>query len=218
MTPGRGGGASRGGLLTTIAGGVGDEPVEYALEGSIFITGAAVQWLRDGLGLIETAADSEAVARTVPSSDGVYVVPAFVGLGAPHWDMYARGTIVGLTRGTNRAHLVRATLESIALQSVDVIDAMERAANVRLEELRVDGGAVANDLLMQMQADFLGRPVVRPAVIETTAAGAAYLAGLSVGVWNGLPDLSAHWRIEKRFEPSMPAAEREATLAGWRRA
>jgi glycerol kinase len=217
VTDGRPAGDTAGLLTTLTAVGSGRQP-GYALEGSIFITGAAVQWLRDGLGLIESAAESEAVAASVPSSEGVYVVPAFVGLGAPHWDMYARGTILGLTRGTQRAHIVRATLESIAFQTVDVIEAMERVSGVRLEELRVDGGAVANDLLMQIQADLLGRPVVRPAVIETTAAGAAYLAGLSAGVWHGLADLTAHWRVERRFEPAMAAAERQAALAGWRRA
>ena len=190
----------------------------YALEGSIFVAGAAVQWLRDGLGVIRTAAESEAVARSVPSSEGVYVVPAFTGLGAPHWDMYARGTIVGLTRGTGRAHVVRATLESIAYQTRDVVEAMERASGVALAELRVDGGAAANDLLMQVQADILGRPVVRPAVTETTALGAAALAGLTTAVWRSLPELEAHWRVDRRFEPALPAAEREAAHRGWRRA
>jgi glycerol kinase len=204
-------------LLTTIAWGLGGR-IEYALEGSIFIGGAAVQWLRDGLGLIATAAESEAVAASVPSSDGVYVVPAFVGLGAPHWDPQARGAIVGITRGTGRAHLVRATLEAIAFQTRDVIEAMEAECGVSLPELRVDGGAVANDLLMQIQADILGRPVIRPAVIETTALGAAYLAGLAVGFWQSQDELAANWRVDKRFEPRLPADQREALYAGWKRA
>jgi glycerol kinase len=206
------------GLITTLTAAAPGGAAGYALEGSIFVAGAAVQWLRDGLGVIQTAAESEAVARLVPSSDGVYVVPAFVGLGAPHWDMYARGTIVGLTRGTGRAHVVRATLESIAYQTRDVVEAMERASGVELAELRVDGGAAMNDLLMQMQADILGRPVVRPAVTETTALGAAALAGLAAGVWPSLPELEARWRVDRRFEPAMPEAEREAAYAGWRRA
>ena len=192
--------------------------MEYALEGSIFIAGAAVQWLRDGLGLIATAAESEAVAASVPASDGVYLVPAFVGLGAPHWDPQARGAIVGITRGTTRAHLVRAALEAIAFQTRDVIDAMEAESGVSLPELRVDGGAAANNLLMQIQADMLGRPVVRPAVTETTALGAAYLAGLAVGFWRGQDELAANWRVDKRFEPRLPADEREALYAGWKRA
>ncbi len=204
-------------VLTTIAWGLGGG-VEYALEGSIFIGGAAVQWLRDGLGLIATAAESEAVAAGVPSSDGVYLVPAFVGLGAPHWDPRARGIIVGITRGTTRAHLVRATLEAIAFQTRDVIEAMEGECGVSLPELRVDGGAAANDLLMQIQADILGRPVVRPAVTETTALGAAYLAGLAVGFWRGQDELAANWRVDKRFEPRLPADQRETLYAGWKRA
>jgi glycerol kinase len=177
-----------------------------------------VQWLRDGLGLISTAAESEAVAASVPSSDGVYLVPAFVGLGAPHWDPQARGVIIGITRGTTRAHLVRATLEAIAFQTRDVIEAMEAECGVSLPELRVDGGAAANDLLMQMQADILGRPVVRPAVTETTALGAAYLAGLAVGFWQSQDELTANWRVDKRFEPRLPADQREALYAGWKRA
>jgi glycerol kinase len=204
-------------LLTTIAWGLGGR-VEYALEGSIFIGGAAVQWLRDGLGLISTAAESEAVAASVPSSDGVYLVPAFVGLGAPHWDPQARGVIIGITRGTTRAHLVRATLEAIAFQTRDVIEAMEAECGVSLPELRVDGGAAANDLLMQMQSDILGRPVVRPAVTETTALGAAYLAGLAVGFWRSQDELAANWRVDKRFEPRLPADRREALYADWKRA
>jgi len=204
-------------LITTIAWGLG-QGVEYALEGSIFIGGAAVQWLRDGLGLIATAAESEAVAASVPSSEGVYVVPAFVGLGAPHWDPLARGIIVGITRGTSRAHLVRATLEAIAFQTRDVIETMENECNLTLPDLRVDGGAAANDLLMQIQADILGREVVRPAVTETTALGAAYLAGLAVGFWKGQDELASNWQVDRRFEPRMEAGQREELYQGWKRA
>jgi len=204
-------------LVTTIAWGLG-QGVEYALEGSIFIAGAAVQWLRDGLGLIATAAESEAVAASVPSSEGVYLVPAFVGLGAPHWDPRARGAIVGITRGTTRAHLVRATLEAIAFQTRDVIETMESECALTLPELRVDGGAAANDLLMQIQADILGREVVRPAVTETTALGAAYLAGLAVGFWQGQDELAGKWRVDKRFQPRMDASQREELYQGWKRA
>jgi len=204
-------------LVTTIAWGLG-QGVKYALEGSIFIGGAAVQWLRDGLGLIATAAESEAVAASVSSSDGVYVVPAFVGLGAPHWDPLARGAIVGISRGTTRAHLVRATLEAIAFQTRDVIETMESECGLTLPELRVDGGAAANDLLMQIQADILGREVVRPAVTETTALGAAYLAGLAVGFWKGQDELAGKWRVDKRFEPRMEASQREELYQGWKRA
>ena len=206
------------GLLTTLLASPASGNPGYALEGSIFIAGAAVQWLRDGLGLIGTAAESEAVAASVPSSDGVYVVPAFAGLGAPYWDMYARGAILGLTRGTGRAHVVRATLEAIAFQTRDVVEAMEAAAGVPLAELRVDGGAVANSLLMQIQADLLGRPVLRPAVTETTALGAAWLAGLTVGVWRDLPELAARWRLDRRFAPQIAAGARDAAYAGWGRA
>ena len=204
-------------LITTIAWGLG-QGVEYALEGSIFIGGAAVQWLRDGLGLIATAAESEAVAASVPSSEGVYVVPAFVGLGAPHWDPLARGAIVGISRGTTRAHLVRATLEAIAFQTRDVIETMESECDLTLPELRVDGGAAANDLLMQIQADILGREVVRPAVTETTALGAAYLAGLGVGFWQAQEELAGKWRVDKRFQPRMDASQREELYQGWKRA
>jgi len=204
-------------LVTTIAWGLG-QGVEYALEGSIFIAGAAVQWLRDGLGLIATAAESEAIAASVPSSEGVYVVPAFVGLGAPHWDPLARGAIVGISRGTTRAHLVRATLEAIAFQTRDVIETMESECGLTLPELRVDGGAAANDLLMQIQADILGREVVRPAVTETTALGAAYLAGLAVGFWQGQDELAGKWRVDKRFQPRMDASQREELYQGWKKA
>jgi glycerol kinase len=204
-------------LLTTIAWGVGGK-VTYALEGSVFIAGAAVQWLRDELGLIEKAADSQALAASVPDSNGVYVVPAFVGLGAPHWDPLARGAIFGLTRGANRAHIVRATLESIAHQTRDVIEAVEADSGVTLSELRVDGGAAANDLLLQIQADVLGREVVRPAVLETTALGAAYLAGLASGYWKDQADVSKNWREDRRFTPQMGTEKREHLYAGWKRA
>lgn len=205
------------GLLTTVATRIGREQ-RFAVEGSIFIAGAAVQWLRDGLGIINSAADSEALAASVTSSDGVYVVPAFAGLGAPHWDMYARGTIIGITRGTTAAHITRATLESIALQTLDVVELMERETGARMPELRVDGGAVRNDLLMQIQADVLQRPVVRSAIAETTALGAAYLAGLAVGVWRNEQELSDIWRADRTFEPRMAASDRDALVDGWRRA
>jgi glycerol kinase len=205
------------GLLTTVASRIGGTQ-EFAVEGSIFIAGAAVQWLRDGLGIIKTSADSEPLARSVATSDGVFVVPAFAGLGAPHWDMYARGTIVGITRGTTAAHITRATLESIALQTLDVVELMERETGVQMQELRADGGAVSNDLLMQMQADVLQSPVVRSATPETTALGAAYLAGLATGVWRDRDEIRAVWRSGGRFEPAMPPAQRDALVAGWRRA
>jgi glycerol kinase len=205
------------GLLTTVASRVGGKQA-FAVEGSIFIAGAAVQWLRDGLGIIKTSSESEALARSVASSDGVCVVPAFAGLGAPHWDMYARGIIAGITRGTTAAHIARATLESIALQTLDVIELMERETGVRMHELRVDGGAVANDLLMQIQADVLQRPVVRAATSETTALGAAYLAGLATGVWRDRDAIRASWCSGGRFEPKMSASDRERLIDGWRRA
>ena len=208
---------SKNGLLTTVASRIGGKQ-QFAVEGSIFIAGAAVQWLRDGLGIIKTAAESEALAASVRSSDGVYVVPAFAGLGAPHWDMYARGTIVGITRGTTSAHITRATLEAIALQTLDVVELMERETGVRMHELRVDGGAVANELLMQIQADVLQRPVVRAATPETTALGAAYLAGLAVGFWKDQRELSAMSASGSRFEPRMAASERDTLVHGWRRA
>ncbi|MBF6600290.1 MAG: glycerol kinase GlpK [Dehalococcoidia bacterium] len=208
---------SPGGLLSTVAARIAGRQT-FALEGSVFIAGAAVQWLRDGLGVIKTAAESEALAASAPSSDGVYVVPAFGGLGAPHWDMYARGTIVGITRGTSAAHITRATLESIALQTLDVVDLMERESGRPIAELRVDGGAATNDLLMQMQADVLQRPVVRAAVSETTALGAAYLAGLATGFWSDERELAQLSAAGSRFEPRMRASEREALVAGWRRA
>lgn len=208
---------SQRGLLTTIAWGLNGR-VTYALEGSIFIAGAAIQWLRDGLGIIAHAAETEALAGSVTDTGGVYFVPAFVGLGAPHWDAYARGTIIGLTRGTNRAHLVRAALEAICYQTRDVMDAMTADAGVPLHALRVDGGAVANNLLCQLQADLLGVPVQRPVVTETTALGAAYLAGLAVGVWEGQKGIAAQWQMDREFRPQMAAAERDRLYAGWQRA
>lgn len=204
-------------LLATVASRL-DGRLQYALEGSIFITGAAVQWLRDGLRFFEDASEVEALAASVASSDGVYLVPAFVGLGAPYWDPYARGTIAGITRGTTRAHIARATLEAIAFQTRDVLEAMEAETGIRLEELRVDGGASRNDLLMQIQADLLGRPVVRSAVPETTALGAAYLAGMGAGVWSGLDDIAHRWRSDRTFEPQLAAAQRDELHAGWQRA
>ena len=210
--------ASNNQLLTTIAWKLGDQPVQYALEGSVFIAGAAVQWLRDSLGIIKDSAESEALARSVFSADGVYFVPAFVGLGAPYWDAYARGTIVGLTRGSTRAHIVRATLESVAYQTREVVEAMRADSGIGLQTLRVDGGMVRNDFLMQYQADILGVPVQRPAVTETTALGAAYLAGLAVGYWSSPEALSSQWRVERTFEPSMNADQRESLYHGWKRA
>ena len=209
--------ASSHGLLTTIAWRIGGR-TSYALEGSVFIAGAAVQWLRDGLGLVRQAAETQALAESVEDTGGVYFVPAFVGLGAPYWDAYARGTIVGVTRGTTRAHLVRATLEAIAWQSRDVLEAMAADAKVRLPGLKVDGGAVANDFLCQFQADVLDTAVIRPKVIETTALGAAYLAGLGAGVWRSLDVLAERHPIERTFTPKMDAARRARGYEGWRRA
>jgi glycerol kinase len=243
-----------GGLLATVAWQLADsarpEPgtghrapgTDFAIEGSVFIAGAAVQWLRDGLGLIASAAETEALATSVPDTGGVYFVPAFVGLGAPYWDPYARGTLVGLTRGTTRAHIVRATLDAICLQTCDVVGAMTAAPSSKLQApsadslgpgawslepgagaqrlavLRVDGGAAANDFLLQRQADLLGVPVERPVVRETTALGAAYLAGLATGVWSSLDDIAACWQLDRRFEPQLDDTAREETLAAWRRA
>ncbi len=209
--------ASRNRLLTTIAWKIG-ERTDYALEGSVFIGGAVVQWLRDGLGLIRSSGDIEALAGSVPDNGGVYLVPAFAGLGAPHWDPYARGTLIGLTRGTKAGHIARAALESIAYQVTDLVDAMRADAGIRLDELRVDGGASRNDLLMQFQADLLGVPVVRPAVIETTAFGAAYLAGLAVGFWGSMHEISRQWRIERRFEPRKSREQAQALRERWRAA
>ena len=205
------------GLLTTIAWRIGAETT-YALEGSVFVAGATLQWLRDGLGILTHAAESEALARSVPDTGGVYFVPAFVGLGAPWWDMYARGVIVGLTRGTTGAHLVRAALEAIAFQSRDVLVAMAADAGVAMGELRVDGGAAANDFLCQFQADLMDVAVLRPAVIETTSLGAAYLAGLGAGLWPSLDDLAGRWTLERRFAPALGGAARQAQVETWRRA
>ena len=204
-------------LLTTVAWRIGNR-LEYALEGSVFIAGAAVQWLRDGLGIIRSSAEVEALAATVPDNGGVYLVPAFTGLGSPHWDAYARGTIVGLTRGSTAAHIARAALESIAYQSADLLNAMRDDSKTRLSELRVDGGATQNDLLMQFQADLLGVPVVRPRVFETTALGVAYLAGLAIGYWKSRNDIAAHWREERRFEPKMSRDEAQQLQARWLKA
>ena len=208
---------SKNGLLTTIAWGI-EGKVEYALEGSIFVAGSAVQWLRDGLKAIEAAPDSEYYAGKVADAEGVYVVPAFVGLGAPYWDMKARGAILGLTRGTTKGHIIRATLDSMAYQTKDVLGAMEADSGIKLQALKVDGGAVANNLLMQFQSDILGVPVDRPVVTETTALGAAYLAGLAVGVWANKEDLIQNWQLNRRFEPTMGAEERAKLYAGWQKA
>jgi glycerol kinase len=204
-------------LLTTVAWRIGDK-IEYALEGSVFIAGAVVQWLRDGLGLIRTSSEIEALAGQVPDTAGVYLVPAFAGLGAPHWDQYARGLIAGLTRGTTAAHLARAALEGIAYQVADILHAMEADSGIKLKELRVDGGASQNNLLMQFQADLLGVHVVRPRVPETTALGAAYLAGLAVKFWKDTKEIASQWQVDQRFTPSMRPADRKAKLAGWSRA
>ena len=209
--------SSKNGLLTTIAWGI-EGKVEYALEGSIFVAGSAVQWLRDGLKAIEAAQDSEYYAGKVSDAEGVYVVPAFVGLGAPYWDMKARGAILGLTRGTTKGHIIRATLDSMAYQTKDVLGAMEADSGIKLQALKVDGGAVANNLLMQFQSDILGVPVDRPVVTETTALGAAYLAGLAVGVWANKEDLIQNWQLNRRFEPTMGADERAKLYAGWQKA
>lgn len=201
-------------LLTTIAWKI-DGKVCYALEGSVFIGGAVVQWLRDGLGMIRSSDEIENLAKQVDDNDGVYLVPAFSGLGAPHWDPYARGTLIGLTRGTNRSHIARAALESIAYQSTDLLRAMESDAGISLKEMRVDGGASVNDLLMQFQSDILNKPVVRPKVTETTALGAAYLAGLAVGYWDSIEEINKKWQIDKTFEPKMEQKERKELLDKW---
>ena len=205
------------GLVTTIAWGLNGQ-VSYALEGSIFVAGAAIQWLRDQLHLIETAADSEYLAKRVPDTNGCYVVPAFTGLGAPYWDAYARGAIVGLTRGVNRNHIIRATLDSIAYEIHDVLSAMEADAGIRLSSLKVDGGASANNYLMQTQADINAAPVDRPKCVETTAAGAAYLAGLAVGFWSDQAQLRAIRQTDRIFRPRLEESQRNARLAGWRKA
>jgi len=208
---------SRSGLLTTVAYGL-PRGTAYALEGSIAITGAAIQWLRDNLGLIQTAAETEEIAKSVDDAGGIYFVPAFSGLFAPYWDMDARGVIVGLTRYITRAHIVRATLESVCYQARDVVEAMGADSGIRLSTLKVDGGATVNNFLMQLQADILGVPVVRPVVHETTALGAAYAAGLATGLWSGLDELQANWRIDRVFEPRWSVDRREEAYAGWKRA
>jgi len=208
---------SKNNLLTTVAWRIGNR-MEYALEGSIFIAGAVVQWLRDGLGIIKSSSEVEALAAQVTDPDGVYLVPAFAGLGAPHWDQYARGLIAGVTRGTTAAHLARAALEGIAFQVADVLRAMQADAKIKLKELRVDGGASANNLLMQFQSSLLGVPVVRPKVTETTALGAAYLAGLAVGYWKDQKQIAAQWQVDRRFTPSMKPVDRKRLETGWRKA
>ena len=208
---------SKNNLLTTVAWRIGDQ-TEFALEGSVFIAGAAVQWLRDGLGIIKSSAEVESLAASVPDNGGVYLVPAFAGLGAPHWDQYARGILAGLTRGSTAGHVARAALEGIAYQVRDVLDAMQRDAGIKLKELRVDGGACANNLLMQFQADLLGVPVVRPKVAETTALGAAYLAGLAVGFWKDRKEIAKQWQVDRRFQSAMKPARRKLLVAGWDKA
>lgn len=208
---------SKSGLLTTVAWKIGDE-VSYALEGSVFIAGAAIQWLRDELRMIENAAETEKIALSVPDSAGVYVVPAFVGLGAPYWDMYARGAILGLTRGSRKEHIVRAVLESIAYQTRDVVEAMCEECQTQLKSLRVDGGASKNNFLMQFQADILNVPVERPKVNETTALGAAYMAGLAVGYWDSLNQIESQWQLDRKFVPNMDEGDRQKLYRGWKKA
>ena len=208
---------SKSGLLTTIAWGL-DGKVNYALEGSIFVAGAAIQWLRDELQLIETSPDSEAAAQAVEDTNGCYVVPAFTGLGAPHWDQYARGAIVGLTRGVNKNHIIRATLDSLCYQTYDVLKAMEADSGIEIVGLKVDGGASANNYLMQAQANFINAPVVRPTSVETTAVGAAYLAGLAVGYWKDTEDIQANWAVDRIFEPNIDEKVRKEQLEGWHKA
>ena len=208
---------SENGLVTTIAWGL-DGKVNYALEGSIFVAGASIQWLRDEMRLIDSAADSEYMAKKVPDTNGCYVVPAFTGLGAPHWDQYARGTIVGITRGVNKYHIIRATLESIAYQVNDVLEAMRADSGIELAALKVDGGASANDFLMQTQADIINAPVNRPVCVETTAMGAAYLAGLAVGYWESKEDVIKNWAVSASFEPVIEADERQKRIKGWNKA
>lgn len=209
--------SSKNNLLTTVAWKLNNK-VEYALEGSIFIGGAVVQWLRDGLQIIRSSAEVEPLAATVPNTDGVYVVPAFAGLGAPHWNQYARGSMFGLTRGSTHAHIARAALESIAYQTTDVLKAMESDSGISIKELRVDGGATINNLLMQFQSDILQVPVIRPRVYETTALGAAYLAGLAVGYWNSVEELQKQWQLDKTFAPAMPAEKVAELMKGWQKA
>lgn len=209
---------SKNGLVTTIAWGLEEGKASYALEGSIFVAGAAIQWLRDELKIVDSAPDSEYYATKVPDTNGIYVVPAFVGLGAPYWDQYARGTIVGLTRGANKSHLIRATLESLAYQTYDVLKAMEEDSGVKLAALKVDGGACRNNFLMQFQSDVIQAPVRRPVCVETTAMGAAYLAGLAVGYWKSKEDVLRNWAIDREFSPAMSQEESEKLVEGWKRA
>ena len=201
-------------LLTTVAWKIGDT-VNYALEGSIFVAGSVVQWLRDGLGIIKSSPEVEALAASVPDNGGVYFVPALTGLGAPHWDQYAKGSLYGISRGTTAAHIARAALEGIAFQTMDIVNAMQKDAGITLKELKVDGGASKNNLLMQFQADILGTSVIRPTVTETTALGAAYLAGLAVGYWESLDHIKSQWGAEKTFSPTAQETEVEALKAGW---
>jgi glycerol kinase len=208
---------SRNNLLTTVAWKVKGQ-VQYALEGSIFIAGAIVQWLRDGLGIIRSSAEVEALAANTSNNEGVYLVPAFAGLGAPHWEQHARGTLVGMTRGTTASHIARAALESIAYQTMEVLKAMEADANISIKELRVDGGATGNNLLMQFQADILHTKVVRPRITETTAMGAAYLAGLAVGYWKDLEEIGSQWQMDKCFTPDGEQHRREEWISGWNKA
>ena len=208
---------SKNGLVTTIAWGL-DGKVNYALEGSIFVAGAAIQWLRDELRIIDSAPDSEYMAKKVKDTNGCYVVPAFTGLGAPHWDQYARGTIVGITRGVNKYHIIRATLESLAYQVNDVLVAMKADSGIDLAALKGDGGASANDFLMQTQADIINAPVNRPCCVETTAMGAAYLAGLAVGYWESKEDVIKNWAIDKTFEPKIDEEQRSKMIKGWNKA
>ncbi len=207
---------SEGDLLTTISWGIGDEPVEYALEGAIFITGAAIQWLRDGLGIIQDASETEEMAESLDDNGDVYFVPAFVGLGAPHWEAYARGTIVGITRGTTKAHLARAGLESMCYQTRDALESMEKDSGIQIEKFKADGGAAANRWMMQFQSDILGVPVEVPETLETTALGAAYLAGIETGFWNGRDELLDKWRLRRRYEPQMDEEERERLYGRWK--
>ena len=217
MNTGRDAIASRSGLLTTIAAGAGEAP-EYALEGSVFVAGAGVQWLRDSMRMIRSAAQSGQYSESVEDTAGVYIVPAFTGLGAPYWNQYARGTVVGLTRGCTKEHFIRAALESVAYQTADVLRAMEQDSGIRLMGLKVDGGASANDFLMQFQADIVDTRVHRPECIETTALGAAYLAGLAVGYWKDRQEIRENWQIGKVFEPAMEQERRQRLLKGWKRA
>lgn len=210
--------ASKEKLLTTIAWGIGDEPVEYALEGAIFVTGSAVQWLRDGIGMIQHASETRELAGAQPNNEGVYFVPALVGLGAPHWDPYARGLLIGITRGTSKGHVARAVLESMAYQTRDVVEAMQRDSGITLKELRCDGGASVNDVLMQFQSDILGVKVEVPSIVETTALGAAYLAGLAVGFWESKAEIAEKWALDNRYHPRFDKVQRERLFSRWHKA